>query len=78
MGRLDRSIIKESEERLRELLRQEKDARVYKRRVIYLIKTMEKPTLKKVAKKVGIVKTAFDYWDWYKKGGRDIKGGYLD
>jgi transposase len=55
------------------LLRKEKDARVYRRiRVIYLIKTMEKPTLKKVAEKVGIVKkTAFDYWDWYKKGGID-------
>jgi hypothetical protein len=58
MGRkLDRSIIKESEEELKELLRKEKDARVYRRiRVIYLIKTMEKPTLKKVAEKVGIVK----------------------
>jgi hypothetical protein len=68
MGRkLDISMIKESEEELRELLRKEKDARVYRRiRVIYLIKTMKNPTLKKVAEKVDIVKkTAFDYWNWY-------------
>ena len=72
MGRkLDKELIKESVEELEELLRKEKDARVYRRiRVIYLIKTMENPTLQKIAEKVGIVKkTAFEYWDWYKKGG---------
>jgi len=72
MGRkLDKGLIKESVEKLEELLKKEKDARVYRRiRVIYLIKTMENPKLEKIAKQVGIVKkTAFDYWDWYKKGG---------
>ena len=38
--------------------------------IIYLIKTMENPKLQEIAEKVGIVKkTAFEYWDWYKKGG---------
>ena len=40
--RLDKELIKESVEELEELLKKEKDARVYRRiRVIYLIKTME-------------------------------------
>ena len=72
MGRkLDKGLIKESVEELELLLRKEKDARVYRRiRVIYLIKTMENPKLQEIAEKVGIVKkTAFEYWDWYKKGG---------
>ena len=72
MGRkLNKEIIKESVEELEELLRKEKDARVYRRiRVIYLIKTIENPKLEEIAEKVGIVKkTAFEYWDWYKKGG---------
>jgi len=72
MGRkLDKGLIKESVEELEKLLKKEKDARVYRRiRVIYLIKTMENPKLQEIAEKVGIVKkTAFEYWDWYKKGG---------
>jgi len=72
MGRkLDKGLIKESVEELEKLLKKEKDARVYRRiRVIYLIKTMENPKLEDIAKQVGIVKkTAFEYWDWYKKGG---------
>jgi len=74
MGRkLDKSLIKESKEQLEQLLKKEKDARVYKRiRVIYLIKTMDNPKLQEIAQIVGIVKkTAFEYWDWYKKGGID-------
>ena len=70
MGRkLDKELIKESVKELEELLKKEKDARVYRRiRVIYLIKTMENLTLQKIAEKIGIVKkTAFEYWDWYKK-----------
>ena len=56
---------------MEKLLKKEKDVRVYRRiRVIYLIKTIENPILQKIAGKVGIVKkTAFEYWDWYKKGG---------
>ena len=72
MGRrLNKELIKESVEELEELLKKEKDARVYRRiKVIYLIKTLENPKLKEIANIVGIVKkTAFDYWDWYKKGG---------
>ena len=72
MGRkLRKELIKESIEELEELLKKEKDARVYRRiRVIYLIKKMEKPKLQEIAEKVGVVKkTAFEYWDWYKKGG---------
>ena len=72
MGRkLDKGLIKESVEELEKLLKKEKDTRVYRRiRVIYLIKTMENPKLQEIAEKVGIVKkTAFEYWDWYKKGG---------
>ena len=31
---------------------------------------MKKPKSKEIKDKVGIVKkTAFEYWDWYKKGG---------
>jgi len=74
MGRkLDKSLIKESKEQLEQLLKKEKDVRVYKRiRVIYLIKTMDNPKLQEIAQIVGIVKkTAFEYWDWYKKGGID-------
>jgi transposase len=74
MGRrLNKELIKESVEELEELLKKEKDARVYRRiRVIYLIKTLENPKLKEIANIVGIVKkTAFEYWDWYKKGGID-------
>jgi transposase len=74
MGRkLDKSLIKESKEELEQLLKKEKDVRVYKRlRVIYLIKTMDNPKLQDIAQIVGIVKkTAFEYWDWYKKGGID-------
>ena len=53
------------------MLKKERDVRVYRRiKVIYLIKTLDNPKLKEIAKKVGIVKkTAFEYWDWYKKGG---------
>jgi transposase len=72
MGRkLDIGLIKESVEELEKLLKKEKDVRVHRRiRVIYLIKTMENPKLQEIAEKVGIVKkTAFEYWDWYKKGG---------
>jgi transposase len=80
MGRkLDKGLIKESVEELEKLLKKEKDARVYRRiRVIYLIKTMENPKLQEIAEKVGIVKkTAFEYWDWYKKGGiKNLKVKY--
>ena len=72
MGRkLNKGLIKESVEELEKLLKKERDARVYRRiRVIYLIKTMENPKLEEIANQVGIVKkTAFEYWNWYKKGG---------
>jgi len=50
-----RKEIRESEEELRKMLKKEKDARVYMRiKTIYLLKTMPKATVKKVAEKLDI------------------------
>jgi len=71
MRTLKKEIIKESIEELRELLKKEKDARVYRKiKAIYLIKTLDKPKLKEIGEMIGMSKKAvFDYWSEYKKGG---------
>ena len=68
--RYDR-LIKESKEELEELLKKERDVRVYKRiKVIYLLKKTPKIQLKDVSEKLDInVQTVKKYWELYKKGG---------
>jgi len=68
--RYDR-LIKESKEELEELLKKERDVRVYRRvKVIYLLKTIPKIQLKDVSEKLDInVQTVKKYWGLYKKGG---------
>jgi len=72
-------LIKESVEELEELLKKEKDARIYRRlRVIYLLKTIPKVQLKEVSEKVGIsIQSAKKYWGLYRKGGiKNLKLNY--
>ena len=68
--RYDR-LIKESKEELEELLKKERDVRVYRRiKVIYLLKKTPKIQLKDVSEKLDInVQTVKKYWGLYKKGG---------
>jgi len=66
-----RKEIRESEEELRKMLKKEKDARVYMRiKTIYLLKTMSKATVKKVAEKLDINEnTVKKYIKLYREGG---------
>ena len=64
-------LIKESKEELEELLKKEKDVRIYRRiKVIYLLKTTPKIQLKDVSEKLDIsIQSAKKYWGLYRKGG---------
>ena len=64
-------LIKESKEELEELLKKEKDVRIYRRiKVIYLLKTTPKIQLKEVSEKLDIsIQSAKKYWGLYRKGG---------
>ena len=66
-----KEIIKESKEELEELLKKEKDVRIYRRiKVIYLLKTTPKIQLKDVSEKLDIsIQSAKKYWGLYRKGG---------
>ena len=64
-------IIKESKEELERLLKKEKDVRKYRKiKAIYLLKTIPKVTLKKVAERLDLkYQTIKEYWREYKEGG---------
>jgi transposase len=64
-------LIKESVEELEELLKKEKDARIYRRlKVIYLLKKTPNIQLKDVSNKIDIsIQSVKKYWGLYKKGG---------
>ena len=64
-------LIKESVEELEELLKKEKDARIYRRlKVIYLLKKTPKIQLKNVSNKMDIsIQSVKKYWGLYKRGG---------
>ena len=72
-------LIKESVEELEELLRKERDVRIYKRiRVIYLLKKTPNIQLKDVSEKMEIsIQSVKKYWGLYKKGGiKNLKLNY--
>ena len=64
-------LIKESKEELEELLRKERDVRIYRMiKVIYLLKTTPNIQLKDVSEKLDIsIQSVKKYWGLYKKGG---------
>jgi len=66
-------LIKESKEELEELLRKERDVRIYIRiKVIYLLKTIPNVQLKDVSEKLDIsLQSVKKYWGLYRKGGID-------
>ncbi|GAB6045884.1 helix-turn-helix domain-containing protein [Caminibacter profundus] len=66
-----KELIKESVEELEELLRKEKDERIYKRiKVIYLLKKTPNIQLKDVSEKLDIsIQSVKKYWGLYRRGG---------
>jgi len=68
-----KKLIKESKEELEELLRKERDVRIYIRiKVIYLLKTIPNIQLKDVSEKLDIsLQSVKKYWGLYRKGGID-------
>lgn len=64
-------LIKESVKELEELLKKERDARIYIRiKVIYLLKKTPNIQLKDVSEKLDIsIQSAKKYWGLYRKGG---------
>jgi|GEM_PF-6119352 len=72
MGRkIDKSLIRESLEELKQILEREKDIRVKRRiKVIYLLKSLPNVRLKEVAQIIGVsLETVKKYWRLYKIGG---------
>jgi len=64
-------LIKESIEELEQLLRKERDVRIYRRiKVIYLLKKTPNVQLKDISERMEIsIQSAKKYWGLYRKGG---------
>ena len=64
-------LIKESVEELEQLLKKERDVRIYRRiQVIYLLKKTPNVQLKDISERMGIsIQSAKKYWGLYRKGG---------
>ena len=64
-------LIKESVEELEELLRKERDVRIYRRiKVIYLLKKTPNVQLKDISERMEIsIQSVKKYWGLYRKGG---------
>jgi len=73
-------LIKETKEELEELLKKERDARIYRMiKVIYLLKTSPNIQLKDVSEKLAIsIQSVKKYWGLYKRGGiENLKLNYF-
>ena len=64
-------LIKESVEELEQLLKKERDVRIYRRiKVIYLLKKTPNVQLKDISERMGIsIQSVKKYWGLYRKGG---------